>query len=578
MSLLSDLVHLRTIEVTPEHLNLHNVLSLASTTSDSRRSSRRTNQAQYVYSGPRLRNSPVSALDDVVVKYSLGQLVRSNLNFSMDLLKELCRVRHVEGYSRRNPLAKELFLQALLWQCDPHCNACSNGPRFVLNGMITSPRLRLFCCLVCSERVFGHNVRWVPEVDMKREESGIWKVLTNSTLRTDLRPPTYDFSAWRGALIDPRGLHRPSDLNDRIVYSSTKDALQCSLCPDCFKSLFPTTGPPTKPPRSLSNGFYRALDHVPADVRECFSNASQLEHLVTGRARAYKIVYKLTRFGDPKAQQKFTRGNTLIFSQNTASFTDVLPMSVEELADSVYVLFCEGSPNLTELDKRRPMIVKQNRIQKMLRWLTNESKNPTYSAVSFDGERLAQLVRRSSGALDQTSPASTAVSASSSTSASVPVAPQVSDQQIADGDGLVPDFNQDKPTYVIPTGDTPLWESSDKLLLSKLWPHLDPFGLISFCVERDVKFLWTSKSSIGSICTTAIFDATQKVARIATALLEIDMDVLAEMIKKSKDTKRYKATTEAEKDLNRIMAELPSVGDKIHDTTTQMLDTRNEIR
>ncbi|SCZ97139.1 BZ3500_MvSof-1268-A1-R1_Chr4-2g07016 [Microbotryum saponariae] len=123
--------------------------------------------------------------------------------------------------------------------------------------------------------------------------------------------------------------------------------LQCSLWPDCFKPLFPTTGPPTKPPRSLSNGFYRALDHVPADVRDCLSNTSQLEHLVTVRARAYKIMYKLTRFGDRKAQQEFRRGNTLIFSQNTASFTDVLPI---------------GNPNLAELDKCRPMIVKQSRI------------------------------------------------------------------------------------------------------------------------------------------------------------------------------------------------------------------------
>ncbi|SGY12393.1 BQ5605_C011g06491 [Microbotryum silenes-dioicae] len=48
----------------------------------------------YVYSGPLLRNSPVSALDDVVDKCSLGQLVRSSINFSMDLLKELFRRAH----------------------------------------------------------------------------------------------------------------------------------------------------------------------------------------------------------------------------------------------------------------------------------------------------------------------------------------------------------------------------------------------------------------------------------------------------------------------------------------------------
>ncbi|SCZ88743.1 BZ3500_MvSof-1268-A1-R1_Chr2-1g04607 [Microbotryum saponariae] len=107
--------YLRTIEVSPQRSNLDDVLSFASTTSDSR-SSRRTEHAQYVYSGPLLRNSAVSALDDVVVKCSLEQLVRSNINFSMDLVRELCRAHHVEGYSRRNPLVK-----------DTSSNACLNG-------------------------------------------------------------------------------------------------------------------------------------------------------------------------------------------------------------------------------------------------------------------------------------------------------------------------------------------------------------------------------------------------------------------------------------------------------------------
>ncbi|SGY12401.1 BQ5605_C011g06494 [Microbotryum silenes-dioicae] len=70
----------------------------------------------------------------------------------------------------------------------------------------------------------------------------------------------------------------------------------------------------------------------------------------------------------------------------------------------------------------------------------------------------------------------------------------------------------------------------------------------------------------------------EKVARIGAALLEIDMDVVSEMIKKSKDTKRYKATTKAEKQINRILAEWQSFGDKPHGTTAQMLDMRNEIR
>ncbi|SCZ93069.1 BZ3500_MvSof-1268-A1-R1_Chr6-2g08442 [Microbotryum saponariae] len=232
-------------------------------------------------------------------------------------------------------------------------------------------------------------------------------------------------------------------------------------------------------------------------------------------------------------------------------------------------MYCPWNPNLAELDKFRPMIVKQSRIQKMLRWLINESKNPAYSAVSFfDGERLAQLVRRNSGVLNSTSPAPTAVSASTSASASVSVAPQVSDGQTSDGDSLVPDAvlanvftaetmeptsslfegyatahnDSDEPVFehvhvpppatdephphVIPTGDDPLWESSDDFLLSKLWPHLDPFGLVGVCVERDVKISLEEQhlehSPPRDVFRHLAFRVPkEKVARIAAALLEI---------------------------------------------------------
>ncbi|SGY63900.1 BQ5605_C007g04845 [Microbotryum silenes-dioicae] len=139
-------------------------------------------------------------------------------------------------------------------------------------------------------------------------------------------------------------------------------------------------------------------------------------------------------------------------------------------------------------------------------------------------------------------------------------------------------LNQDKPTYVIPTGDAPLWEPSDELVLSELWPHLDPFGLLGFCVERNLKISLDEQVNHLLNLYDSDFDATQKVARIGAALLIIDVDVVSEMIKKFKDTKRYKATTEAEKHINHILAELQSFGDKLHGTTAQMLDMRNEIR
>ncbi|SGY19014.1 BQ5605_C014g07535 [Microbotryum silenes-dioicae] len=274
-------------------------------------------------------------------------------------------------------------------------------------------------------------------------------------------------------------------------------------------------------------------------------------------------------------------------------------MSVEEFADSVYVLFCGGNPNLAELDKYRPIIVKQSRIHKMLRWLINES--------NFDGDCTARSTQFRLGRVRSTRPIQLLRRFQLQPlrlrlpSGLLPkylfehvhVLPPPTDEPIHSWllfEKVLLYLNQDKPTYVIPTGDAPLWEPSDELVLSKLWPHLDPFGLVGFCIERNLKASLDEQVNHLLNLYDSDFDATQvfrqlafrvpkeKVARIATAQLEIDLDVLAEMIKKSKDTKRYKATTEAEKHINRILAELQNVGDKIQGTTAQMLDMRNEIR
>ncbi|SGZ15703.1 BQ5605_C029g10694 [Microbotryum silenes-dioicae] len=138
-------------------------------------------------------------------------------------------------------------------------------------------------------------------------------------------------------------------------------------------------------------------------------------------------------------------------------------------------------------------------------------------------------------------------------------------------------LNQDKPTYVIPTGDAPLWEPSDELVLPKLWPHLDPFGLVGFCVERNLKVSLDEQVNHLLNLYDSDFDATQSGSnRSSTARNRHGCCVRNDQ--KIKDTKRYKATTEAEKHTNRIMEELQSVGDKIQGTTAQMLDMRNEIR
>ncbi|SGY55513.1 BQ5605_C006g04038 [Microbotryum silenes-dioicae] len=236
-------------------------------------------------------------------------------------------------------------------------------------------------------------------------------------------------------------------------------------------------------------------------------------------------------------------------------------------------MYCPWSSNLAELDKCRPVIVKQSRIQKMLRWLINESKNSAHSAVSFDGDCTARSTQFRPGLRNN----ALHNDFDEPVFEHVHVPPPPTDEPIHSWllfEKALRYLNQDKPTYVIPTGDAPLWEPSDELVLSKLWPHLDPFGLVGFCVERNLKISLDEQVNHLLNLYDSDFDATRGGSnRSSTARNRHGCCVRNDQ--KIKDTKRYKATTEAEKHINRIMAELHSVGDKIHGTTAQMLDMRN---
>ncbi|SGY64100.1 BQ5605_C007g04870 [Microbotryum silenes-dioicae] len=107
------------------------------------------------------------------------------------------------------------------------------------NQYFTDANFRVFCCLVCSERVFGHEAQWVAKSGLKCRDRGILEVLTDVHWRSDLRPTTYDFKEWRAAIIDPRGLHRRNDLEGQPIYFATDESsVQCSVCPGCYQSLF----------------------------------------------------------------------------------------------------------------------------------------------------------------------------------------------------------------------------------------------------------------------------------------------------------------------------------------------------
>ncbi|SCV73958.1 BQ2448_6388 [Microbotryum intermedium] len=141
----------------------------------------------------------------------------------------------------------------------------ATGDPYQWNEYFTDANFRIFCCVVCSERVFGQAVGWVPESHLTI--SGSWTcslMLDDARIRPDLRPKSYDFNAWRSAEL----------ILEVYIVQGTCKANRYTLrrtIHHSAQSLFPTTGPPTTPARSLSNGFYRAQEHVPNDIQQWFS-------------------------------------------------------------------------------------------------------------------------------------------------------------------------------------------------------------------------------------------------------------------------------------------------------------------
>ncbi|KAF8324603.1 uncharacterized protein EI90DRAFT_2833454, partial [Cantharellus anzutake] len=85
------------------------------------------------------------------------------------------------------------------------------------------------------------------------------------------------------------------------------------------------------------------------------------------------------------------KGHIIIFPMNPEALAQFLPPALEEVITPLCIIFVGPSPPSKEwlLKNARPLIVRQEKVQRALEWLIHH--NPLYSDIQLDEDHLKQL-------------------------------------------------------------------------------------------------------------------------------------------------------------------------------------------
>lgn len=158
--------------------------------------------------------------------------------------------------------------------------------------------------------------------------------LQNDRLPSHVLPCSYDIELYHHAILCPQGMASVHSLDDLRMCTSCRYALQST--------------PPRQPKLALANFLYYGRERLPEDVSLAFSTASQFDLLLIARSRSSRLTFHFVQRGrrggyiPEEASQRFNRGNVAIFPQGPGPLRDILPPSVDDVRDTVCVLFSGG--------------------------------------------------------------------------------------------------------------------------------------------------------------------------------------------------------------------------------------------
>ncbi|KAI0049938.1 hypothetical protein FA95DRAFT_1644011, partial [Auriscalpium vulgare] len=288
---------------------------------------------------------------------------------------------------------------------------------------------------------------------------------------------------------------------------SARELGDIDVCSKCRRAL--ARG---KQPRdSLANFQWYARERLPDTVAEAFKSATLHELQLVSACRATRVAmtYEGTS-GIPGAQQRFNKGNVAIIPQDVGKLHTFLPPSPAELDFSICVVFVSAGvvPDVRNLPQLRPVFVTRNRVETMLKFLTEHNIFYKEGGVSYSAANLDAIVGpgnpmlpRLTAAIEirQLSPAQSARTNIVNSGyvdrgdAFVDVPP---DEALLETIGFVSSNRTGLSTnaskadamrwclggkpYLTVRGDGRLFPDRDPRMLTFVFPQLDPFGIGGF--------------------------------------------------------------------------------------------------
>ncbi|KAF5310090.1 hypothetical protein D9619_010532 [Psilocybe cf. subviscida] len=400
------------------------------------------------------------------------------------------------------------------------------------------------------------------------------------------------------------------------------------------------------PKFALANDLYAALGAMPVESRAAFEEATILDRKLVCRARCNNICCKFVKddASNPHHSSHSTlsrarlgvKGNVMVVPLDTIRMNAVVPPPISSIKDTICAVFVGTSkPSQKDImtSKYSPVLVRRSRVKAMLQFLLqfNPYYNPINGGISYSEENLNALFPLHS---DEDVPTSVEVgyidASKAETISSAEYAPRadsadVTDQDNAflmenvgytDGDNSYANYLSMKalaldrcrkgmPFLMAGSQDGMVGDFNNPCILTWLFPHLDPWGLIGFFhpgrrikltmqeqlthlllsdnrrFQSDPEFAFVFYNVIRKlqVSQSIRFSVSPKVHRaLATQLIALEADVLGNLGKKLSKNPNYRPITDDERTAFDVMSRISMVARHIPGSNGHKVLLRNQIR
>lgn len=478
-------------------------------------------------------------------------------------------------------------------------------------------------CAVCAQRIPRKDIRQVSFADVD------FTLLQNPYIPDETRPTTYNLQAYQGAILYPKGLHN-------------KEAQgPLDMCMKCETALVQRN---QQPKDSLANWHYTGHDELPEEVRNALKSATMFDVMMVARSRATRITQLFSKKKgntnydhDPSESQRYDRGNISIIPQDSAMLRPLLPPDSSEIQTAMAALFSgsKEKPTADNISKLSPVLVSKTRVRTILEFLL--TRNPWYQASGavFSPENYADLFCVSDANKDEAVPKAVDLcwlppdKANQTEGGNADYTDRNEYTRSKDSENVVMEavgytagdrspqnyrimkasalaWCLSRKKFIKMNGGSQLLSDRDPAMLTYLFPHLDPWGLVGFyqsqrtasqyiSFERQVKNLLLQDDSpfqadpnFAYVCWNILQKReVNKTASFRTNL-ENQKDIVAELTKigpaipdligKWEKNPMAKPSNRKEKQAMAVLNRLKLVAKELKGSSGYKLCRRNEIR